>query len=77
MYKYAHKRLDRCDFEFILRTYYMTNNYKLNHWDCANEWSYYERNRSWFAAHLDHILTLKPTEWPEWFYLINELVVSD
>lgn len=53
MYQYKHGKLTREEFEVLYRQYLVETGQKVEDWDVANEWRYYEKGRSWFAAWLD------------------------
>ena len=67
MYQYKHQKMDRVSFEYVFKTYMTENRYRMFDWEPAHEWRYYERNRSWMAAHIDHWIEQPPETWPSWF----------
>ena len=67
MYQYKHQKMNRKSFEYVFKTYKAENNYLMFDWEPAHEWRYYERNRSWMAAHIDHWIEQSPETWPDWF----------
>lgn len=66
MYTYGHEKMTREKFEEVYIAYKRENGYALYDYDIPNDWYYYQRNKSWFASHIDHFLTIPEELRPEW-----------
>lgn len=54
MYQYKHQKLTREEFEEYYHAYIEINGYSFIEYLMINEWRYYDKGKSWFAAYIDY-----------------------
>lgn len=56
MYQYKHRKMNYDEFVVAYQAYLDKHGYDFNHKLFSQEWHYYQKGKSWFAATIDYQL---------------------